>query len=121
MTDTSGRDATLEYRAALASCARDEVVARAEETVSAAWIAELDAERRRLRAASVDAVAARRWAGLQVRWAQRAAAERDKRILMMRYFRGMTQGQVSAEIGVSQMQVSRILARILRDLRAGPG
>lgn len=47
--------------------------------------------------------------------------ERDKRILMMRYFHGMTQGQIAVEIGVSQMQVSRILTRILRDLRTAVG
>jgi RNA polymerase sigma-B factor len=45
--------------------------------------------------------------------------ERDKRILLMRFFRGMTQAQIGAEIGISQMQVSRLLAKILTDLRAG--
>jgi RNA polymerase sigma-B factor len=45
--------------------------------------------------------------------------ERDKRILMMRFFRGMTQSQIAEEIGVSQMQVSRLLTRILTELREG--
>jgi len=45
--------------------------------------------------------------------------ERDKKILMMRYFRGMTQGAIADEIGVSQMQVSRLLTRILGELREG--
>ncbi len=45
--------------------------------------------------------------------------DRDKRILLMRYFRGMTQAEIGAELGVSQMQVSRLLTRILRDLRTG--
>ena len=48
-----------------------------------------------------------------------ALGERDKRILLMRYFRGMTQAEIGAELGVSQMQVSRLLPRILRDLRTG--
>jgi RNA polymerase sigma-B factor len=48
-------------------------------------------------------------------------AERDKRILMMRFFRGMTQNEIAAEIGVSQMQISRLITRILKDLRAGLG
>jgi RNA polymerase sigma-B factor len=48
-----------------------------------------------------------------------ALGERDKRILLMRYFRGMTQAEIGAELGVSQMQVSRLLSRILRDLRTG--
>ena len=47
--------------------------------------------------------------------------ERDKRILLMRYFRGMTQSEIGAELGVSQMQVSRLLTRILSQLRVGFG
>ena len=47
--------------------------------------------------------------------------ERDKRILMMRFFRGMTQSEIADQLGVSQMQVSRLLTRILGELRAGMG
>jgi RNA polymerase sigma-B factor len=47
--------------------------------------------------------------------------ERDKRILLMRYFRGMTQTEIGVELGVSQMQVSRLLTRILGNLRDGFG
>ena len=42
---------------------------------------------------------------------------RDKRILLLRYFRGMSQTEIGEEIGVSQMQVSRLLTRILGHLR----
>ena len=42
---------------------------------------------------------------------------REKRILMLRFFRGMTQSQIAAEIGVSQMHVSRLLNRTLEQLR----
>jgi RNA polymerase sigma-B factor len=42
---------------------------------------------------------------------------REKRILMLRFFRGMTQSQIAGEIGVSQMHVSRLLNRTLADLR----
>jgi RNA polymerase sigma-B factor len=42
---------------------------------------------------------------------------RDKRILLLRYFRGMSQSEIGEEIGVSQMQVSRLLSRILGRLR----
>lgn len=47
--------------------------------------------------------------------------ERDKRILLMRFFRGMTQSEIGNQLGVSQMQVSRLLSRILDELRAGFG
>jgi RNA polymerase sigma-B factor len=47
--------------------------------------------------------------------------ERDKKILLLRFFRNMTQSEIGEEIGVSQMQVSRLLNRILGDLRKGLG
>lgn len=40
----------------------------------------------------------------------------DRRLLHMRFFRGMVQSQIAAELGVSQMQVSRQLARVLSRL-----
>ena len=42
---------------------------------------------------------------------------REKRILLMRYFRNMSQAEIGEEIGVSQMQVSRLLTQILERLR----
>jgi len=42
---------------------------------------------------------------------------REKHILTLRFFRGMTQSQIAAEIGISQMHVSRLLARTLAHLR----
>jgi DNA-directed RNA polymerase specialized sigma subunit len=44
---------------------------------------------------------------------------RAKHILMLRFFRGMTQSQIAGEVGISQMHVSRILSRTLAQLRAG--
>ena len=49
------------------------------------------------------------WLGEMVlKDALRALAPREKRILYLRYFRGLTQMEVSAEIGISQAQVSRL-------------
>jgi RNA polymerase sigma-B factor len=45
--------------------------------------------------------------------------ERDKRILLMRFFRGMSQAEIGQELGVSQMQISRLLSQILTRLRTG--
>ncbi|WP_432876866.1 SigB/SigF/SigG family RNA polymerase sigma factor [Kribbella sp. CA-245084] len=42
--------------------------------------------------------------------------ERDRRILQLRFIEGWTQSEIGNDIGVSQMQVSRILRRILDDL-----
>lgn len=44
---------------------------------------------------------------------------RDRRILSLRFFHQMTQSQIAREIGLSQMHVSRLLARTLHQLRVG--
>ena len=46
---------------------------------------------------------------------------REKRILLLRFFKNMTQSQIAEEIGVSQMHVSRLLSRTLEQLRTSPG
>ncbi|MFF4096165.1 SigB/SigF/SigG family RNA polymerase sigma factor [Streptomyces sp. NPDC001834] len=45
--------------------------------------------------------------------------ERERRIVDMRFGQEMTQSQIGAELGVSQMHVSRLISRILRKLRSG--
>jgi RNA polymerase sigma-B factor len=47
----------------------------------------------------------------------RALPERDRRILYLRFCEDLTQEEIGAELGVTQMQVSRLLTRIFRDLR----
>jgi RNA polymerase sigma-B factor len=42
---------------------------------------------------------------------------RDRHILRLRFCEGRTQQEIATELGVTQMQVSRLLARIMRDLR----
>ena len=44
---------------------------------------------------------------------------REKKILMLRFFRNMTQSEIAREVGISQMHVSRLLARTLAQLREG--
>jgi RNA polymerase sigma-B factor len=44
---------------------------------------------------------------------------REKRILLLRFFGNMTQSQIATELGISQMHVSRLLARTLTQLREG--
>jgi RNA polymerase sigma-B factor len=47
--------------------------------------------------------------------------ERERHILHMRFFGDMTQSDIAARIGISQMQVSRILQRSLERLRERSG
>lgn len=60
--------------------------------------------------------------GLAVRWEPIAAVigdlpERERRILYLRFYKEMTQSEIAAVIGISQMHVSRLLARALASLR----
>jgi RNA polymerase sigma-B factor len=48
-----------------------------------------------------------------------ALPERSRRILLLRFFGNQTQSQIAAQIGISQMHVSRLLARTLAQLREG--
>ena len=43
--------------------------------------------------------------------------ERDKKIIVLRYFRDMTQSEVAEKIGVSQVQVSRLESKIIKEFR----
>ena len=43
--------------------------------------------------------------------------ERERKIIILRYFRDMTQTEVAEEIGVSQVQISRIEHKIVRYLK----
>jgi RNA polymerase sigma-B factor len=47
----------------------------------------------------------------------RELPERERRVLYLRFFAGMTQSEIAEEIGVSQMHVSRILRQTLDLLR----
>jgi RNA polymerase sigma-B factor len=46
-----------------------------------------------------------------------ALPERERTILTLRFFGEMTQTQIGQRLGISQMHVSRILARTLKQLR----
>ena len=47
--------------------------------------------------------------------------ERDRHILTLRFYGNQTQTQIAEQIGVSQMHISRIIARALAQLRADLG
>jgi RNA polymerase sigma-B factor len=45
-------------------------------------------------------------------------SRRDQRILRLRFVEGLTQSEIAARLGVSQMQISRLLAASLQTLRS---
>lgn len=48
-----------------------------------------------------------------------ALPARERAIITMRFVRGMSQSAIAEELGISQMHVSRLLARSLHELREG--
>ncbi|WP_308257709.1 sigma-70 family RNA polymerase sigma factor [Pseudonocardia lacus] len=46
-----------------------------------------------------------------------ALPEREREILLLRFFGNRTQTQIASQMGISQMHVSRLLSRTLRELR----
>ena len=47
----------------------------------------------------------------------RALDDRERQILMLRFFDGLTQSQIAAQVGISQMHVSRLIRRALEKMR----
>lgn len=54
---------------------------------------------------------------LQLKTAIERLPDRDKKVIILRYFRDMTQSEVANMLGVSQVQVSRIENRIMENFR----
>jgi RNA polymerase sigma-B factor len=48
-----------------------------------------------------------------------ALPDRERRIVLLRFFHNKSQSQIAEDLGISQMHVSRLLARALTKLRAG--
>jgi RNA polymerase sigma-B factor len=47
----------------------------------------------------------------------RALDNRERKILHLRFFKGLTQSQIAQEVGISQMHVSRLIRRSLEKIR----
>ncbi|WP_460990197.1 sigma-70 family RNA polymerase sigma factor, partial [Sinomonas soli] len=45
------------------------------------------------------------------------ASEQERRLVRLRFVEEMSQSEIAAELGVSQMQVSRLLRRLLDRMR----
>ncbi|MGH2710402.1 MAG: SigB/SigF/SigG family RNA polymerase sigma factor [Actinomycetota bacterium] len=108
----------------------EEEVLEAMETAHAYTTASLDAPTDEEGTASVDRLGKEEEAyELLEGWTSVAPAikslpARERDILYLRFFRGLTQTQIAEELGMSQMHVSRLLSRTLATLRkevADPG
>lgn len=54
---------------------------------------------------------------LQLKSVLESLPERDRKIIVLRYFRDMTQSEVAEIIGVSQVQVSRIESKVVAEMK----
>ena len=50
-------------------------------------------------------------------YVRRSLPQREQTILHLRFFEGLTQSEIATRLGISQMHVSRLLARSLALLR----
>lgn len=55
--------------------------------------------------------------GVSISEAMRRLSDRERKILMLRFYEGKTQIEVSEEIGISQAQVSRLEKNAIRELK----
>ena len=47
----------------------------------------------------------------------RVLDERERMILRLRFYEGLTQSQIAQQVGISQMHVSRLIRRALEKVR----
>ena len=103
--------------------ATEERVLEAMDAERGYWLASLDAPRdetgEAIELASIDEGFERSLNRHQLYALLPELSNRERLILERRFFRGWTQERIARDIGVSQMQVSRLLAKTLSDLRGG--
>jgi RNA polymerase sigma-B factor len=101
----------------------EERVLEAMDAERGYWLASLDAPRDEtgegIELASIDEGFERVLNRHQLELLLPELPRRERVILERRFFRGWTQERIAREVGVSQMQVSRLLAKTLSDLRGG--
>jgi RNA polymerase sigma-B factor len=121
-----GRSPTVDEIAARCAASAEEIL-EAMEASQAYSTSSLDAPAGEDAAAPIEVLGSEDQSlALLEEWATVAPAVRDlpqreRTVLYLRFFRGLTQSEIAREIGVSQMHVSRILAQTLRSLRDAVG
>lgn len=123
LTQTLGRSPTMPELAAHLEAGADEI-AEAMDAVQAYSTTSLDAPSGGEDSASpVETLGSDdpsielldEWSSIAPAVAELSA--RDRRVLYLRFFRGLTQTEIAEDVGVSQMHVSRILTQTLERLR----
>jgi RNA polymerase sigma-B factor len=123
LTQTLGRSPTIPELAEHLGVGTDEI-AEAMDAVQSYSTTSLDAPSGEDSAAPVDALGSDdpsielldEWSSIAPAVAE--LSPRDRRVLYLRFFRGLTQTEIADDVGVSQMHVSRILTQTLERLRA---
>jgi RNA polymerase sigma-B factor len=122
LTQELGRSPTVDEIAARCGATAEEVL-DAMEASQAYSTSSLDAPLGEEGAAPIDVLGSddpsltvlEEWAAVAP--AVRDLPKRERTVLYLRFFRGLTQSEIAREVGVSQMHVSRILSQTLRLLR----
>ncbi|HEX6329831.1 MAG TPA: SigB/SigF/SigG family RNA polymerase sigma factor [Actinomycetota bacterium] len=117
-----GRSPTIEEIAGRCGASAEEIL-EAMEASQAYSTSSLDAPANEESAAPIDVLGSEDpsmqvlddWESIAP--AVRGLPQRERTVLYLRFFRGLTQSEIAREVGVSQMHVSRILAQTLRQLR----
>jgi RNA polymerase sigma-B factor len=119
-----GRSPTVTELAELLQCSAEEVIdglqtAEAHDAVSldAPVSSDAGAERRMDSLGGDDERLGRIDAGATVFAAAQKLSERDREILYLRFGEDLTQAEIAERVGISQMQVSRLLRRAVRRLQ----
>jgi RNA polymerase sigma-B factor len=122
LTQTLGRSPTIPELAEHLEVGTDEI-AEAMDAVQAYSAASLDAPSGEDAKSPIDSLGdddpsiARldEWSTIAPAVAE--LSPRDRRVLFLRFFRGLTQSEIADDVGVSQMHVSRILTQTIEKLR----
>lgn len=122
LSQVNGRSPTIAEIAAEIGTTEERVI-EAMDAERGYWLASLDAPRDEsgegIELASIDEGFERVLNRHQLEVLLPDLSRRERVILERRFFRGWTQERIARDIGVSQMQVSRLLAKTLSDLRGG--
>lgn len=117
-----GRSPTIQELAAAAGTDEEEVVEALESghaySTDSLSTGDDDSELDRMRSlGSVDEAYAVAEDRQLLAFGLQALDERERRIVHLRFFEGLTQSQIAYEIGISQMHVSRLIRRALEKMR----